>query len=111
MEIALPLDQMTTAEKLRVMETIWADLSRDEAQFESPSWHGEVLKEREEKIKSGAESSLKISGIITPRRTAARFLPALWPCASTLGANPCKPVFGKPIVATPLPKRIVLLAG
>ncbi len=56
MEITLPLDQMTTAEKLCVMETIWADLSRDEAQFESPSWHGEVLKEREEKIKSGAES-------------------------------------------------------
>ena len=46
----------SVAEKLRVMETIWADLSRDEAQFESPSWHGEVLKEREEKIKSGAES-------------------------------------------------------
>ncbi len=55
MEITLPLDQMTTAEKLRVMETIWTDLSRDEA-FESPAWHGEVLKEREEKIKSGAET-------------------------------------------------------
>ena len=56
MEITLPLDQMTTAEKLRAMEALWADLSRNETQFESPAWHEDVLKEREAKIKSGAET-------------------------------------------------------
>jgi hypothetical protein len=56
MEATLPLDKMTVAEKLRAMETLWADLSRDEAQFESPAWHGDVLHDREEKIKSGKES-------------------------------------------------------
>jgi Putative addiction module component len=56
MEAILPLSQMSVAEKLRAMEMLWADLSRDEAQFESPAWHGEVLSDREEKIKSGQES-------------------------------------------------------
>ena len=31
MDITLPLSQMTTAEKLRVMEAIWADLSWNHA--------------------------------------------------------------------------------
>jgi hypothetical protein len=56
MNIALPLDQMTTAEKLRVMETLWADLSRNEREIESPAWHEQVLREREERVRSGQES-------------------------------------------------------
>ena len=55
MDVTLPLDQMTTAEKLRAMESLWADLSRKEEQFDSPAWHEEVLKEREERIRSGQE--------------------------------------------------------
>jgi len=55
MEATLPLDKMTVAEKLRAMELLWADLSRSEAQLESPAWHEDVLRDREEKIKSGAE--------------------------------------------------------
>ncbi len=55
MEITLPLEQMTVAEKLRVMEAIWADLSRHEENVPSPAWHEQVLKEREERIKSGQE--------------------------------------------------------
>jgi len=46
---------MTVAEKLRAMEAIWSDLSRDDAQIESPAWHGDVLHDREAKIKSGDE--------------------------------------------------------
>jgi len=56
MEATLPLDKMTVAEKLRAMEMLWADLSRDEARFESPAWHEDVLRDREEKIKAGKET-------------------------------------------------------
>lgn len=56
MQATLPLDRMTKEEKLRVMEELWADLSRDEAQFESPAWHGDVLRERTEAVKSGKET-------------------------------------------------------
>lgn len=56
MEATLPLDKMTIAEKLRAMEMLWADLSRNEAELESPAWHEDVLRDREAKIKSGKES-------------------------------------------------------
>lgn len=53
MSITLPLEQMTTAEKL---EDIWADLTRSEQEFESPAWHESVLREREERVRSGEET-------------------------------------------------------
>jgi len=55
MDAVLPLDKMTVAEKLRVMEMLWADLSRNEDQIESPAWHGDVLHDRDAAIKSGKE--------------------------------------------------------
>ena len=35
------------------MEAIWADLSRDEKQFESPAWHEQALRETEQLVKTG----------------------------------------------------------
>ena len=55
MEISLPLNDMTTEEKLRVMEALWVDLTQSEEEFPSPAWHKDVLKVREERIKSGQE--------------------------------------------------------
>ena len=56
MQATLPLDRMTREEKLRVMEELWTDLSRDEAQVQSLAWHGDVLRERIEAVKSGKEA-------------------------------------------------------
>ena len=58
MDITLPLDQMTTTEKLRAMEALWADLCRHEEEIQSPPWHEEILKEREGKVRSGEERSV-----------------------------------------------------
>jgi len=54
MEITLPLHKMTIAEKLRMMETLWSDLSGKP--FESPGWHGEILRERAGQVKQGKVS-------------------------------------------------------
>lgn len=56
MSITLPLDKMTIAEKLEVMETLWRDLSRDESRFDSPAWHGEILRQREQQVAEGKEA-------------------------------------------------------
>jgi hypothetical protein len=56
--LELPLAEMTAREKLRAIETIWADLSRDERQVPSPGWHFDVLKEREQRRKAGKEKVL-----------------------------------------------------
>ena len=54
MDVTLPLDQMSNAEKLRAMEALWADLSRNEKELESPLWHGQgILQERHEREVSG----------------------------------------------------------
>jgi len=58
MATELQLDQMTTADKLRVMEELWADLTRNEKEFESPAWHLEVLQQREERLKAGEETAI-----------------------------------------------------
>ncbi len=44
---------MSREDKLRAMEALWSDLSRDEAEFDSPGWHGAVLRETERLVREG----------------------------------------------------------
>ena len=53
MNISLPLDRMSVAEKLDAMEAIWTDLSRDPAAFVTPAWHELVLEERKAAVQTG----------------------------------------------------------
>lgn len=53
MDYTLPLDQMTTEEKMRVLQDIWQDLSKNAESFVAPSWHEDVLREREELVRQG----------------------------------------------------------
>ena len=53
MNISLPLDKMTVAEKLNLMEEIWADLSRNPDDIPVPQWHLDLLREREQLVKEG----------------------------------------------------------
>ncbi len=55
MSVGLPLDKMSTEEKLQVMEALWAHLSRFPDAMPSPDWHGDVLRDREERVRSGKE--------------------------------------------------------
>jgi len=54
----LEIQQMPRQEKLRLMEMLWADLSLDEAEFESPAWHAEALRETSERRARGEETVL-----------------------------------------------------
>jgi hypothetical protein len=51
--IDLPLAELSFAQKLDLMETLWADLVRDEKKLKSPAWHEAVLKDREEAFSTG----------------------------------------------------------
>ena len=55
MTTTLPIEQMTWDEKLCAMEALWADLCREADRIESPAWHAPILKERAERVASGAE--------------------------------------------------------
>ena len=55
MGVTIPLEKMTTEEKIQTMETIWDDLCKKAESIPSPSWHKKVLQEREDRIKKGEE--------------------------------------------------------
>lgn len=41
------LRKLPPAEKLKIVETLWADLAKEEATFPSPSWHTTELRKTE----------------------------------------------------------------
>ena len=45
--------QLPLREKLRLMEAIWDDISREEQDLEVPQWHKEMLDERERLLAEG----------------------------------------------------------
>ncbi|NCO43113.1 MAG: addiction module antitoxin RelB [Armatimonadetes bacterium CG_4_10_14_3_um_filter_66_18] len=51
--MALPLDQMTVAEKLQTMERLWDDLCRAAPPVSSPAWHQHVLSDRATRVTNG----------------------------------------------------------
>jgi hypothetical protein len=51
--VTLPIGRMSREDKLRAMEALWADLTQDEAQTDSPAWHRAVLQETEELVHEG----------------------------------------------------------
>ena len=53
MNISLPLDKMTSSEKIAVMEKLWGNLCRDPESVPSPTWHKDVLEAREIEINEG----------------------------------------------------------
>lgn len=56
MSNAIDIGHLSREEKLRIMEAIWEDLSRDDEQVESPEWHREALEETERRRESGKEA-------------------------------------------------------
>ena len=46
---------MTKTEKLRAMEELWADLTKDEDRFETPEWHLDALRATEARVAAGME--------------------------------------------------------
>ena len=53
MEVVLPLEQMTTADKLRALEMIWEDLCRTPETIPAPAWHADVLHARQQRAHEG----------------------------------------------------------
>jgi len=61
MSIELPLETMSVAEKLQVMESVWASLCHKPADVVSPEWHAKILEERTRRLESGESTVSKWS--------------------------------------------------
>ena len=53
MSVEIPLDRMTVAEKVQLLEAIWDSLCRQTGDVQSPDWHREDLDERRRRLESG----------------------------------------------------------
>ena len=49
----LSISQLSFAQKLNLMETLWDELTREEQTLESPAWHEDILKDREKALAAG----------------------------------------------------------
>ncbi len=51
--VDLPLGELSVAQKLDLMERLWADLSANESAVPSPEWHGTVIADRLRTVEEG----------------------------------------------------------
>ena len=72
MSIQLPLSQMTLADKLELMESLWNDLSQHPENLPSPNWHREVLSERKRLADDGILQFLDWDSAINDLRKELR---------------------------------------
>jgi putative addiction module component len=111
--VVLPLQKMSRDEKLRAMEALWVDLSRDENRFDSPTWHEQALRGAERAVKTEkARFSDWEQAKKRIRRKAAnlgwRFESSAWPkpiCWTAFGFTSGKPsvlvrIFSNPSIPT-----------
>lgn len=54
-ELVLPIESMTVAEKMDVIDRIMDDLSRNSSTVPVIEWHGELLKQRADAIERGED--------------------------------------------------------
>jgi hypothetical protein len=74
MPVTLPLKKMSTEDKLRAMEELWVDLSRNEKDIATPAWHLEALKDAKQAVANGTAHFVDWEVAKTRlRRRAARF--------------------------------------
>ncbi|MBX3289294.1 MAG: addiction module protein [Acidobacteria bacterium] len=59
-ELVLPLEKMTVAEKMDVVDRIMDDLSRNASSIPVIEWHGEILKQRAENLKNGTDRFISL---------------------------------------------------
>ena len=50
--------QMSFAEKVALLETLWSEIAADPCQVEVPQWHKDILDERDLALKEGRSTAL-----------------------------------------------------
>ena len=53
MSLTPPLDTLSVAEKVQLLESVWNNLCQKSGDVRSPEWHREVLEERKRRLASG----------------------------------------------------------
>ncbi len=54
------LKNLSVNERVKAMEALWNTFIYEEADIESPTWHGEILQERKESIENGTANFISL---------------------------------------------------
>ena len=71
-ETSVDLDQMTVSEKVRLMELLWRDISKEPENVPVPDWHRKVLEERERALANGETEFIDFEDAVTEIRRRAK---------------------------------------
>lgn len=52
----IQIERLTVAEKIQMMESLWDSLCAQPENIQSPDWHSDVLKDREDRLANGSDS-------------------------------------------------------
>ena len=58
MQKTIEITHLSRAEKLRVMEAIWDELTHEAKPLKSPAWHKQALQETKQRLATGQEQSV-----------------------------------------------------
>jgi hypothetical protein len=61
LELKEEVSRLSKAEQLQAMEWLWASLSKEPEEIESPEWHGEILAARKAKVDSSEAQFLSVA--------------------------------------------------
>jgi len=70
-ETTIDIDQMTVSDKLRLMELLWSDISKDPENVEVPDWHRKVLEDRDRALANGETKFIDFEDAVAEIRQRA----------------------------------------
>lgn len=73
-ETTIDIDQMTVSDKLRLMELLWRDISKDPENVEVPEWHRKVLEDRDRALANGETKFIDFEDAVAEIRQRARVI-------------------------------------
>ncbi|NOG45126.1 MAG: addiction module protein [Calditrichaeota bacterium] len=56
---------MSLTERFQIMELLWESFMSEQSQIEPPDWHGDLIKERMEKIENKTASFIPLEKLKT----------------------------------------------
>ena len=65
----LDIKEMSTIERLQIMEALWDALLYEGTEIESPEWHRDILDERKGEIESGNTKFISLEELKASRKS------------------------------------------
>jgi Putative addiction module component len=70
-ETTIDIEQMTVTDKIRLMELLWRDISKDPNNVEVPDWQRKLLEDRDQALANGKTEFIDFEDAVAEIRQRA----------------------------------------